>query len=167
MNSKKNTSSAHPKQEKSIAGRYGSIDSKAMRHLVPPDAAIAKRSTAETFAVHIQRQTSRAFFDAVSVWGLDQSGAARLVGVEPATIAEWKAGTLPSDEEAVARMKMVALIRAALDIAFSPSLAAQWMTVPNSGYPYLGVSPVAYIGEHGWPGLFWVLHQTQARAVGN
>jgi hypothetical protein len=41
------------------------------------------------------------------------------------------------------------------------------MTLPNSGYPYLGLSPMAYVEEHGWPGLFWVLRQAQALAVGS
>jgi hypothetical protein len=64
-------------------------------------------------------------------------------------------------------MTMVALIRTAFDIAFSSSLSNKWITFPNSGYPYLGVSPVAYVSEHGKTGVIWMLGQVQAGAVGN
>jgi len=54
-----------------------------------------------------------------------------------------------------------------LDIYWSKPLSSEWINRPNAGYPYHGLSPVAYIAEHGWPGLYWVLRQAQAWAVGN
>ena len=116
---------------------------------------------------HIERQTLRAFLDAVNAWRLDDADSARLVGAQPASVQEWQTSEASTSEDVLARMTMVALIRTALDITFSSSLSDEWMTLPNSGYPYLGLSPMAYVGEHGWPGLFWVLRQVQARAVGN
>lgn len=115
----------------------------------------------------IDEQALEAFLDAVAYWTLDEADAARLLGVEPAVIEELKSGKLLDSEEIIARITMTALIRTALDIYFPPSISAVWMTLPNEGYPYCGSSPVRYIGEHGWPGLFWVLRQTQGYAVGN
>jgi hypothetical protein len=119
------------------------------------------------FAKQIEKQTLRAFLEAVNNWRISDTDSARLIGAEPASFELWKAGKTPIRDEVLARMTMVALIKAALDICFSPSLSMRWMTLPNSGYPYLGLSPVAYVGERGWPGLFWVLRQVQAHAVGN
>jgi len=46
-------------------------------------------------------------------------------------------------------------------------LARKWIKLLNHGELYKGLSPEAYIAEHGWPGLYWVLCQVQAWAVGN
>lgn len=166
---RKNTSRNPTELQESICDprRAGPIERQAMERVVETDAPVKEESTPENFRKHIEAQTLRAFLDTVTVWGLDASGSARLVGVEAASIEEWKTGKAPASEEILARMTMVALIRTALDISFSSSLSTQWMTLPNSGYPYSGLSPVAYIGEHGWPGLYLVLRQTQASAVGN
>jgi hypothetical protein len=141
-------------------------DSKAIRRGIQAEARVSEEPTPESFTKHIERQTLRAFLDAVHTWGLSDADSARLVGAELASVNEWKTGDAPTNEEVLARMAMVALIETALDIAFPSSLSSQWMTSPNSGYPYLGLSPVAYVGKHGWPGLFFVLRQTQGHALG-
>lgn len=121
----------------------------------------------ESVTKHIREQTLRAFLDAVNIWPLNDADSAGLVGAEPACVDVWKTGKAAISEETHTCMTMVALIRMALDITFPSSLFTAWMTVPNSGYPYLGLSPVAYAVEHGWPGLFWVLRQSQGAAIGN
>lgn len=141
-------------------------DRKAIRPGLRADARVSENRTQESFTKHIERQTLRAFLDAVNTWGLSDADSARLVGAEFASVNEWRTGDAPTNEEVLARMAMVALIETALDIAFPSSLSSQWMTSPNSGYPYLGLSPVAYVGKHGWPGLFFVLRQTQGHALG-
>lgn len=142
-------------------------DSNASERVIEIDLPAAVDFAPTIITKHIQEQTIRAFLNAVNTWRLNDADSARLVGVEPASVEVWKTGKAPDSEEVLARMTMVALIRTALDIASSSSLSTEWMTLPNSGYPYLGLSPVGYVGEHGWPGLFWVLRQSQAWAVGN
>ena len=99
---------------------------------------------------------------------LDFSEAGYLIGVEEATVRELlSAEAINVSEEVVARIVMVALIRTALDLCWSPSLSSQWMKLPNGGDPYNGTSPLEYVKGHGWPGLFWILRQVQAWDVGN
>lgn len=71
MNSKKNASSARSEQKESVTISAGSLDSQAMRHLIEADAAIAEESTPKAFAKQIERQTSQAFYDAVSIWRIE------------------------------------------------------------------------------------------------
>ena len=116
----------------------------------------------------VNRQLLKAFRDAFTSWELDLSEAGYLIGVEEATVREvLSAEAIDVSEEVVARIVMVALIRTALDLCWSPSLSRQWMKLPNSRDPYNGTSPLEYVKGHGWPALFWVLRQVQAWAVGN
>lgn len=169
MKTKKATNKgrAIPPREAGDPRRRSTIDSNASKEIVELDLQRKEAFTSDTFTKRIQRQTLRAFLDAVRVWRLNGADSARLVSAEPASVAAWRAGKAPTSEEVLARMTMVALIRTALDITFPPSLSTAWMTVPNTGYPYSGLSPVAYAIEHGWPGLFWVLRQYQGADVGN
>lgn len=108
------------------------------------------------------------FLSAIAAWRLDVSDAARLIGVDGATVREWQAGQPCSAPENVwACMLMLAKIRTALDICWSAPLCNEWVTLRNKGNPYSGLSPLAYMLEHGWSGIFWVLCHVQARAVGN
>jgi hypothetical protein len=114
------------------------------------------------------QRTVRAYLDAVAAWKLDDAAAGNLIGVESQTVHKWQdVLCVELSEETLARMMMVAQIRTALDIHWSPSLSNEWISLPNTGEPYRGLSPVAYVAEHGWPGLYWVLRQVQAWAVGN
>lgn len=168
MKAKKSTKKARAVLAEATGDSRGAnaTDRKALGWGVKAGTRVSGGSMPESFDKHIQRQTLRAFLDAVKAWRLSDTDAALLVGAEPPGIEEWKTGSASTNEEVLARMAMVALIKTALDIAFS-SLPDEWMTLPNGGYPYLGLSPVAYVIEHGWPGLFWVLRQWQAHAVGN
>lgn len=169
MKTNKNTNKARAELPKATGDTRSTsaIESKAFQRVVKADAQVPVDPTPENVTKHIEKQTLQAFLDAVNIWRLNDADSARLVGSQPTSIQEWQTGKAPTSEDVLARMAMVALIRTALDITFSSSLSNEWMTLPNSGYPYLGLSPVAYVGEHGWPGLFWVLRQSQARAVGN
>lgn len=169
MNSKKDPNKARAELPKPTgdARSTGATASKASRLVAKAVAQSPVEPNPEDVAKNVERQTLRAFLDAVDIWRLNAADVARLVGAEPASVESWRTGKTPISEQVLTLMTMVALIRTALDVTFSPALANEWMTLPNSGYPYLGLSPVAYVGEHGWPGLFWVLRQCQARAVGN
>ena len=110
----------------------------------------------------------RYFYEAVVAWNLNDTAAGNLIGASPRTVRNWKAGKFAEpSEEVLARMMMVVQIRTALDIYWSTPLANEWVSRSNTGYPYQGLSPVAYVAEHGWPGLYYILRQVQARAVGN
>jgi len=114
------------------------------------------------------QRTVRYFYEAVAAWNLDDTAAGNLVGASPRTVHDWKAGkSIELSEEVLARMMMVVQIRTALDIGWSTTLANEWISLTNAGDPYRGLSPVAYVAEHGWPGLYYILRQVQARAVGN
>ena len=116
----------------------------------------------------VNRQLLKDFREAFTSWELDFSEAGYLIGVEEATVGELlSTEAIDLSEEVAARIMMVALIRTALDLCWSPSLSSQWMKLPNSGNPYNGTSPLEYVKGHGWPGLFWILRQVQAWAVGN
>ncbi len=83
-------------------------------------------------------------------------------------VEEWRTGkSIAASEEAIACISMVVRIQTALDICWSAPLANQWITRPNDGQPYLGLSPVNYVAQYGWPGLFWVLCRVQVWADGN
>ena len=110
----------------------------------------------------------KAFLDAVQAWTLDGATACMLAGVPQDLVSDWESwATMKFGEKSLARMRMVAQIRTALDISWSPSLASQWMSLPNRGELFKGISPVDYIQKHHWPGLYTVLCQVQAWAVGN
>ena len=114
------------------------------------------------------QQTMRAYLEAVAAWNLGDAAAGDLIGVAAQAVCEWRDGaSAEPSEDTLARMTMVAQIRTALDIYCSSPLSEKWMSLPNKGVPYCGLSPVEYIEKHGWPGLYWVLRQAQAWAVGN
>lgn len=116
----------------------------------------------------VNRQLLKAFRDTAASWELNLPEAGCLIGVEETTARELlSVEAIDVSEEVVARIVMVAQIRTALDLCWSPSLSRQWMKLPNSGDTYNGTSPLEYVKGHGWPGLFWVLRQVQAWAVGN
>jgi hypothetical protein len=111
------------------------------------------------------QRTIRHFYEAVAAWNLDATDACNLIGIHP---CDWKTEQFAEpSEEALAQMMMVVQIRTALDISWGTPLANKWIRLPNAGDPYQGLSPVAYVAEHGWPGLYYILRQVQARAVGN
>jgi hypothetical protein len=114
------------------------------------------------------QRTVRYFYEAVAAWNLDDTAAGILIGVSPRTVRDWKTGKFAEpSEEVLARMMMVVQIRTALDICWSTPLANEWISLPNAGDPYQGLSPIAYVAEHGWPGLYYILRQVEARAAGN
>jgi hypothetical protein len=116
----------------------------------------------------VNHKLIQAFLAATDKWELADSSAAALVGATSSMIQDWRSeNSTAASEEVLARMMMVASIRTALDIIWSESLAKRWISLPNRGEPYNGLSPVAYAIEHGWPGLYWILCQVQALAVGN
>ena len=116
----------------------------------------------------VNGQLLNAFREAVASWELDLSEAGCLIGVEEATVREFSsAGPIDLSEEVVARIVMVAQIRTALDLCWSPTLSRQWMKLPNGGDPYNGASPLEYCKGPRLAGLFWILRQVQVSAVGN
>jgi hypothetical protein len=111
------------------------------------------------------QRTVRNFYKAVAAWNLDATDACNLIGIRP---CDWKIKQFAEpSEETLAQMMMVVQIQTALDVCWSTQLANEWISLPNTGDPYQGLSPVAYVAEHGWPGLYYILRQVQARAVGN
>jgi len=110
----------------------------------------------------------RAYLEAVAAWNLSDAAAGDLIGVAPRAASEWQEGQPPeATEEVVARMLMTIHIRTALDICCQAPLSNQWMSLRNNGEPFQGLSPVEYVSQHGWPGLYLVLRTAQAWAVGN
>lgn len=118
MKTNKNTNKTRAELPKAIGETRSTsaMDSKASGRVVKADAQVPVDPAREDVKKHSERQTLRAFLDAVNVWRLNDADAARLVGVEPASFEVWKSGKAPISEEVLARMTMVALIRTALDI---------------------------------------------------
>ncbi len=109
-----------------------------------------------------------AFLRTITAWHLDESVAGSLIGVAPSVVAGWRVGKpLAASEEVMACISMVVRIQTALDICWSAPLANQWMTRPNDGQTLSGTVSVEICAQHGWPGLFSVLCQVPAWAVGN
>ncbi len=50
------------------------------------------------------------------------------------------------------------------DHYWSAPLEDRCIKLPNKGYSYQ-LSPLAYVTQHGWPALCWVLCHLQAHAV--
>ena len=110
----------------------------------------------------------KAFMDTIQSWQLSDDAAGGLVGVPAQTVHRWRSGEpIAVNEELQVRMLMVAHLRTAIDICHSEELANEWMRLKNRGGLCQGVSPVEYIAQHGWPGLYLVLCVMQARALGN
>ena len=110
----------------------------------------------------------KAFMDTIQSWQLSDEAAGDLVGIPAQTVHGWRSGEpVDMNDELQIRMLMVAHLRTALDICLSEELANEWMRLKNTGSLCQGVSPVEFIAQHGWPGLYLVLCEMQARAVGN
>jgi hypothetical protein len=110
----------------------------------------------------------KAFIETIQSWQLSDEAAGGLVGVPAQTVHGWRSGELvDANEELETRLLMVAHLRTALDIYLTEKLANQWMSLKNTGSLCQGASPVEYIAQHGWPGLYLVLCEMQAWAVGN
>ena len=79
-------------------------------------------------------QMARAFLRAVQAWHLNDEAAGGLIGVAPQVVLALRSGE-PIDlgDDLKTRMLMVAQLRTALDICFSPQLANMWMSLSNRG----------------------------------
>jgi uncharacterized protein (DUF2384 family) len=116
----------------------------------------------------IDSQIVKAFQRALQAWQLNDEAAGGLIGVAPQVVLALRSEEpVHLSEEVQTRMLMVAHLRTALDIYFSPQLANRWMSLPNNGNLFDGATPSDYVAQHGWPGLYLVLSQVQAWAVGN
>jgi hypothetical protein len=113
-------------------------------------------------------QIAQAFLKAVLAWKLSDEAAGILIGAPAQDVHAWHSGEpIETSEEPLARMMMVAQVRTALDLCFAPEVANQWMDLPNIGRLFNGQSPVEYVAQHGWPGLYLILCLVHAWATGN
>lgn len=111
---------------------------------------------------------AHSFLKAALTWNLDDEAAGVLIGVPPQSVNAWRSGEpIVSTEDLLARMMIVAQIRTALCLCFTSELANRWMSLPNNGKLFNGQSPLEYVGEHGWPGLYMILRLLHAWAAGN
>lgn len=100
----------------------------------------------------------KAFIDTLQPRQLSDEAAGGLVGVPAEAVPRWRTGEpVDAKEEVETRMPMVAHLRTALDIYFTEKLADQWKSLKNIGSLCQGASPVEYVVQDGWPGLYRAL----------
>lgn len=70
------------------------------------------------------------------------------------------------DQDTLTRVSLLVGIFKALNILYSPKLADAWVTLPNSNPMFQGLTPLAYMVQHGQPGMVRVRQLLDARRGG-
>lgn len=119
----------------------------------PPD--LADPATLLSDPARVAQVAAKAFLRVSQAWSLDSATAASLIAVSPRTWARIKTGNWSGRLSQDQTMRVSALIGLfkALHLYFGESLANQWVSLPNSGPPFGGDSPLQFMQRGGLPAL--------------
>lgn len=97
----------------------------------------------------------RAFVTLAEAWDLKNMVAAGVLDVEPRTWTRMKGGTWTGrlTQDQTLRLSAVIGLYKGLHLYFSDALANRWVSMPNSGPPFMGLSPLDYVLNGGLPAL--------------
>jgi uncharacterized protein (DUF2384 family) len=108
----------------------------------------------------------RGFAKMMAIWGVDEQDAAHLLGGIPlATYFELKSNPDQAnfDEETMIRISLLLGIFKAINILHGQELADQWISLPNTGPIFQGITPLGYLLREGIPGMYKVRRELDAR----
>ena len=115
----------------------------------------------------------RTFFRIADRWGLGVADQCALLGdIGRTTHHSWRA-TVPETPESyptdrLTRLSYLAGIHGLLQRLYgeSPAYADRWVAAPNVAPPFDGESPLAFMRQHGIPGMHVVRRRLEAEAGG-
>lgn len=123
-----------------------------MAELHHKSATVADR---DTVAPNMEAAAIKAVGRVFTAWGLGTAAGAKLLGVSDRTWLRMKAnawnGALSDDQ--LTRASAIIGVYKGLHLYFGEDLADRWVTLPNGGPLFQGVSPAAFMADHGLLGL--------------
>ncbi|MGH1359970.1 MAG: antitoxin Xre-like helix-turn-helix domain-containing protein [Burkholderiaceae bacterium] len=119
----------------------------------PPD--LADPATLLSNPARVAQVGSKAYLRVARIWALDSATAAELIAVSPRTWARIKAGGWSGrlSQDQTMRISAIIGLFKALHLYFGESLADQWVSLPNSGPLFKGLTPLAFMKAGGLPAL--------------
>jgi hypothetical protein len=107
----------------------------------------------------------RLFANIMKAWSIEDSDAALLLGDLP--LETYRGLKENSDqahlgEESLIRVSHAWGIYKALHTLHGKQLADQWVTLPNTGSIFQGLTPIAYMGRRGIEGMYTVRRALEA-----
>jgi hypothetical protein len=114
------------------------------------------------------------FFRLAASWKLRDEDARQLLGgISNGTFYQWKSrsggrhtGSRRLNQDELTRISLLLGIFKALNILYSPKLAAAWVQLPNRNPLFRGETPLAYMLRGGLPGVLAVRRLLDARRGG-
>lgn len=127
----------------------------------------ANLSDAKTRA-RLSRSAIKGFLRIMEHWGVRDADARQLLGGISSgsyyALKKQPARTL--DQDALTRISLLVGIFKSLNILYNESLADAWITLPNRNAMFRGATPLAYMIQHGLPGMIFVRQLLDARRGG-
>jgi hypothetical protein len=111
----------------------------------------------------------KSFLSIVEKWGLRDMDARQLLGgISSGSYYAWKKDPKNRvlDQDTLTRISLLVGIFKALNILYSRKLADAWITLPNTNPMFRGLTPLAYIFQHGQPGMVHVRQLLDSRRGG-
>jgi hypothetical protein len=136
----------------------------ATRYRADPPPDLARRAERE----RLSAPALKAFFNIMARWKIrDEEARALLGGVSNGPFYEMKRNPeRVIDADRLTRISYVIGIFKALHILHSPTLADEWLQLPNSNPIFAGQTPLAYMIRGGLPAMQTVRRLVDARRAG-
>jgi hypothetical protein len=111
----------------------------------------------------------KGFLRIMDKWGIKDPDARKLLGgMSTGSFYGLKKETTPRtlDQDTLTRISLLIGIFKALNILYGTALADSWITLANSNAMFRGTTPLAYMVQHGQPGMVHVRQLLDARRGG-
>ncbi len=110
----------------------------------------------------------KGFLQVVEKWGIKDPDARHLLGgISSGSYYSWKKQPKRLlDQDTLIRISLLLGIFKALNILYSEPLADAWPTLPNRNALFRGATPLAFMLQHGLPGILEVRRLLDARRGG-
>jgi len=128
----------------------------------------ANLSDAKTRA-RLSETAIKGFLRIMDHWDIKDPDARRLLGgISSGSYYAWKKqpASRTLDQDTLTRISLLIGIFKALNILYSKALADAWIALPNRNTMFRGATPVAYMIQHGLPGMVFVRQLLDARRGG-
>jgi hypothetical protein len=128
----------------------------------------ANLSDAKTRA-RLSRSAIKGFLRIMEHWGVRDPDARQLLGgISSGSYYAWKKqpAARALDQDTLTRISLLVGIFKSLNILYSEPLADAWVTLPNRNAMFRGATPLAYMIQHGLPGMVFVRQLLDARRGG-
>ncbi len=145
----------------------------AVPHLIPEIAGYAVETSSNLSSPEVRRRLSPAaiegFLKIADLWQLRDADARQLLGgLSTGSYHGFKKQSAQRvlAQDALTRISLLIGIFKALNILYSEPLADAWLTLPNRNALFRGATPLAFLLEHGLPGILEVRRLLDARRGG-